>query len=150
MAQFPVMKPLWRRVQFPDSLHKSKRFGTGVGFTLIELLVVIAIIAILAALLLPALARAKSTAICIACRSNLHHIGLALGIYLVDNRKYPVWREGAPFSSGPSDTHWDTLLLPAAGGNPNVFLCRARKSTSLWTNLLSFNPSYGYNALGTV
>jgi prepilin-type N-terminal cleavage/methylation domain-containing protein len=135
---------------------KSKR-----AFTLIELLVVIAIMAILAALLLPALSRAKDSAKSAACKSNLRQLGIALGVYAGESGFYPTL-ERLDLVGGPKVTYaWPAQLLTQASGSTAVFKCPSTAADFAWPTNRSTHGfdfpynvdwtvpfSYGYNGMG--
>ena len=100
-------------------ITSAQRFSlsrvVSMGFTLIELLVVIAIIAILAALLLPALARAKSQGLRTACVNNQKQIAIAYKLYVDDNQgSFPVHSGWADFG-GKQATNYPDIPAQVSG-----------------------------------
>ena len=125
------------------------------GFTLIELLVVIAIIAILASMLLPALARAKSQGDRSKCMNNLRQISIYMQMYTDDyNDVFPAHRNLGlnNADAGPSLTNWwGTSIVPYAKNNTELFHDPSIKGKRLdngikWEWKFDCNlVGYGYN-----
>jgi len=137
----------WRKVKHPTRFLAERN-----GFTLIELLVVIAIIAILAAMLLPALNRARDKAIQVSCASNLKQLGVSCLMYAQD---YDEW---FPYGVYPSMTE------PKCSNDSLILLCLNKYVTTAllvcpgapydkpadtctgWDSLDSYHLSYAYAA----
>jgi prepilin-type N-terminal cleavage/methylation domain-containing protein len=126
------------------------------AFTLIELLVVIDIIAILVALLLPALVRTKELGRLTRCKTNLRQLSLAMEMYVSDHGRYPYY---LMISELPANfISWDGALVPYTQSRwtDDLYRCPSYRYS---THPMSFDAksrtliapagSYGYNWIGT-
>jgi prepilin-type N-terminal cleavage/methylation domain-containing protein/prepilin-type processing-associated H-X9-DG protein len=149
-------------IGFSPKVRGTGRAHAG-GFTLIELLVVIAIIAILAALLLPVLGKAKESAKAIACRNNLKQWGLATQLYATDNGDF-LPKNGS--SSGNSVAQGWYVDLPKQLGLPiyaempwrtnaaiepgnSVWICSGNQRRSNGNNLFHYCLNENVNGTGS-
>lgn len=110
----------------------DRRHAGATGFTLVELIIALAVLAILAAVLLPALARAREAARRTVCTSNLHQIGTAMILYVQDyDEVFPACNFSDAKTGFPPDVHFDAsgkpifmpVLLEPYVKNRQVFLC---------------------------
>lgn len=154
------------------NFEESATFARGPGFTLIELLVAVAVIAILAALLLPALASAKAQAARTKCLSNQRQLVIAWFLYTLDNREMYALNGGDPatlstkahlwvYGGNHGDPETLTNVQYLVGATyaffgpllPTSFIYKCPSDVSSWmegTNLVPELRSYSMNSyIGT-
>ncbi|MBN2559755.1 MAG: prepilin-type N-terminal cleavage/methylation domain-containing protein [Phycisphaerae bacterium] len=107
-------------------MSRRGRFHSCLGFTLIELLVVMTIIAVLLAILIPALSAARAQGICTKCLSNMRQAGLALGMYALDNEEY-MPASACPSAEANIENYW-LWILQRYSEQPLIAQCPADKT----------------------
>jgi prepilin-type N-terminal cleavage/methylation domain-containing protein/prepilin-type processing-associated H-X9-DG protein len=141
-----------RSERFSNAVNANRRARNQhccrTGFTLIELLVVIAILAILAALILPALGNAKRKARATHCVGNLRQLGIALNLYVQEHRVFPLATAGNRLG------FWQHALRPAPGAD-TLYCPQTRKPANEFREIFPaagvlITPHYGYNSSGAI
>lgn len=113
------------------------------GFTLVELLVVIGIIALLIAILLPSLSKARKQALSVSCSSNLRQMGQALVFYTNEYKHFPacqVLRGGTAYAVWPSRLRKALGMGPSNGNN--IFWCPAQEAGFQWQQRTGTGAGY--------
>lgn len=140
--------------------NRARRGGVCLAFTLVELLVVLAVVSLLAALLLPALGRAKGKAQSVSCLSNLKQLGAAFLLYCDENEDvFPTGAAASALGAQPEDWIWwqvqtgpsirpamrdgrGSAISPYLGGyNSRHFRCPADKDALAREMTWKQNPS---------
>jgi prepilin-type N-terminal cleavage/methylation domain-containing protein/prepilin-type processing-associated H-X9-DG protein len=109
----------------------SRRPSGRRAFSLIELVVVIGIIAVLIGIILPALHRARMSALSLKCRANLHSIGQSLLIYANNNAGWIYPPNHGAIPGRALEDYWPNLVFKPAIWNPPILLCPADENPAL-------------------